>query len=240
MEKGLGPNDGNDIIELVNRKRKEPGEIINLANYMNKNSDPRSSIDLIKEKNNKQKKQKNKRNLKNKPKKFPLKRWIAVGLVILTASGIGIGIKESKEYKETAYSESLNAVKGELSKQMDVLPNEIQIKDASTLKSSNSGIIKYEVVADGKTYTYRASLNDGDAIQVLEDTIENPNVNAAISTVAAVQNNPNIVEAVRAHKLVSDINKGKIDLTIGDEKTTEETKKETAEKTVEETEEPTR
>lgn len=156
------------------------------------------------------------------------KTIMKVGSVIMATLLAGTAYSEGKKYvenyKDEAAVSSLNAVKEELG--ADAIYNN------STLTSSNSGIIKYEVVKGGKVYVFEASINEGEITVVRNDGIDSQ-TRGAISIVAEAQNG-GIHEARIANKLVKEIKNGDVNLFVDNEEYLSKRLKENNSKNLEE------
>lgn len=138
-----------------------------------------------------------------------IKILIKVGSVILAGLLLGTAYTKGKEYvdnyKENAFASSLNTVKEELG--ADAIYNK------SYMTSSISGIVWYEVIKDGKSYEYKAHMQDGEIDYVLRNDGIDVQTRGAIDDVSAAQNG-NIWDAKRANKLVEDVKSGEKNLII--------------------------
>lgn len=197
-------------VELVEEKR-----LRKLIESANKTGTPEYKKEVVEEET---KRTKNKRNLKNQPSKSNIKRRlkavaVVAGLVLTGATGYTIA--KVPEYKEEAFTSTLEAVKEEIAENAGTTPDKVQIKGV-TEKNIRSGgeHTTYTLYIDGQRFEYQCyKSNQSGETMKMEDTIGNNEVLDAIATVVNAQGG-NIFDAIKANRLRKNIESGKIDLKV--------------------------
>lgn len=161
---------------------------------------------------------KKQRTISNKPRKSAGKKRYTgkhksisktLGAIVMSSLLLSSTVATSnarQNYKSEAASSVLTTLKENLGAD--------EVYDYSSITGSNSATIHYEVKKDGKTYSYIAKVDDGNTTVLKDDGI-NENTRSAIHTVAQAQDG-NIFDAINANRLTKKINKGELNLTVGE------------------------
>ena len=157
---------------------------------------------------NKNNQAKNKKKTIKKPKMFKkLKKFIPIALITTSAVIGGVTyMQKAPEYKENAASRILKTVKEELGAD--------KIYNNSSKLSSNSDKIEFIVEKNGKEYVYSAYI-DGSETTIRENTIKNMETINAIEIAGEAQDG-NIFDAIIANRFADKIEKGEVNLTVGE------------------------
>lgn len=207
------PDYFDDILKIFAEPYPNPNRLKELTSR-----DPKSESRKPVNKRNPKRKTQDQRTISNKPRKSAGKKRYTgkhksisktLGAIVMSSLLLSSTVATSnarQNYKTEAASSALTTLKETLDAD--------EVYDYSSVTGSNTATVHYEVKKDGKTYSYIARVNDGKTTVLKDDGI-NENTRSAIQTVAHAQGG-NIFDAMNANRLTKKINKGELNLTVGE------------------------